>query len=75
MNFTRYLKKKVKKNTLKLIIDDQLEVDDDRIKLAPGEQIESKLKDNFEFTKEDNEVLQIKQKKLENENKVITWLI
>ena len=63
-----YLKKKVKKNTLKLIIDDQLELKNLKNKINLLKQIESKLKDNFESSKRDNEVLQIKQKKLENEN-------
>jgi hypothetical protein len=63
-----YLKKKVKKNTLKLIIDDQLELKNLKNKINLLKQIESKLKDNFESSKRDNEILQIKQKKLENEN-------
>jgi hypothetical protein len=63
-----YLKKKVKKNTLKLIIDEQLELKNLKNKINLLKQIESKLKDNFESSKRDNEILQIKQKKLENEN-------
>ena len=63
-----YLKKKVKKNTLKLIIDDQLELKNLKNKINLLKHIESKLKDNFESSKRDNEILQIKQKKLENEN-------
>lgn len=63
-----YLQKKVKKNTLKLIIDDQLELKNLKNKINLLKQIESKLKDNFESSKRDNEILQIKQKKLENEN-------
>ena len=63
-----YLKKKVKKNTLKLIIDDQLELKNLKNKINLLKQIESRLKDNFESSKRDNEILQIKQKKLENEN-------
>ena len=63
-----YLQKKVKKNTLKLIIDDQLELKNLKNKINLLKQIESKLKDNFESLKRDNEILQIKQKKLENEN-------
>ena len=63
-----YLQKKVKKNTLKLIIDEQLELKNLKNKINLLKQIESKLKDNFESLKRDNEILQIKQKKLENEN-------
>jgi len=51
-----YLKKKVKKNTLKLIIDDQLELKNLKNKINLLKQIESKLKDNFESSKRDNEV-------------------
>ena len=63
-----YLKKKVKKNTLKLIIDEQLELKNLKNKINLLKQIENKLKDNFESSKRVNEILQIKQKKLENEN-------
>ena len=64
-----YLKKKIKKNTLKLIIDEQLEIKNLKNKINLLKQIESVLKNNYESSLRDNEILVINEEKLEKENK------
>jgi len=71
-----YLKRKVKKNTLKLIIEEQEEIKNLKNKINFLKQIENKLKNNYEILKnqhesalEYNKELQINKKKLNIENK------
>jgi len=71
-----YLQKKVKKNTLKLIIDEQLEIKNLKNKINLLKTIESELKNNYhilmndyEFTKNNNINLETNIQKLSDENK------
>ena len=71
-----YLKRKVKKNTLKLIIEEQEEIKNLKNKINFLKQIENKLKNNYEILKnqhesalEYNKELQINKKQLNIENK------
>ena len=71
-----YLKKKVTKNTLKLIIEEQEEIRNLKNKINFLKQIENKLKNNYEILKnqhesalEYNKELQINKKQLNIENK------
>ena len=67
-----YLEKKVKKNTLKLIIDEQLEIKNLKNKINLLKQIESELKNNYESSLRVNEILEFNKKQLENKNKELT---
>jgi hypothetical protein len=71
-----YLKRKVTKNTLKLIIEEQEEIKNLKNKINFLKQIENKLKNNYEILKnqhesalEYNKELQINKKQLNIENK------
>ena len=71
-----YLKRKVTKNTLKLIIEEQEEIKNLKNKINFLKQIENKLKNNYEILKnqyesalENNKELQINKKQLNIENK------
>jgi len=71
-----YLKRKVTKNTLKLIIEEQEEIRNLKNKINFLKQIENKLKNNYEILKnqhesalEYNKELQINKKQLNIENK------
>ena len=71
-----YLKGKVTKNTLKLIIEEQEEIKNLKNKINFLKQIENKLKNNYEILKnhyesalENNKELQINKKQLNIENK------
>ena len=68
-----YLKKKIKKNTLKLIIEEQIEIKNLKNKINQLKQNENHLKidyeilqNNYETTLKNNEILNIKNDSLEN---------
>ena len=68
-----YLKKKIKKNTLKLIIEEQIEIKNLKNKIHQLKQNENHLKidykilqDNYESSLNNNEILNIKNNSLEN---------
>ena len=60
-----YLKKKVKKNTLKLIIDEQLEIKNLRNEVNILEQTEANLKKSYQVLKNDHESVLLDNKNLE----------
>tara|TARA_B100000795_G_C22791488_1_gene437168 strand:+ start:1402 stop:2571 length:1170 start_codon:yes stop_codon:yes gene_type:complete len=71
-----YLKKKIRKNTLQLIIDEQLEIKNLRNKINILKQTENELKDNYlklknkyESTLKNNEDLKINKVQLDSEIK------
>ena len=71
-----YLKKKIRKNTLRLIIDEQLEIKNLRNKINILKQNENELKDNYlklknkyESTLKNNEDLKINKVQLDSEIK------
>ena len=65
-----YLKKKVKKNTLKLIIDEQLEIKNLKNKINHIIDIESELKNNYHILQDNYESVLINNKNLET-NKIL----
>ena len=60
-----YLKKKVKKNTLKLIIDEQLEIKNLKNKVNILKQTEANLKNNYQTLKNEHESVLLDNKNLE----------
>lgn len=60
-----YLKKKVKKNTLKLIIDEQLEIKNLRNEVNILKQTEANLKKSYQVLKNDHESVLLDNKNLE----------
>ena len=60
-----YLKKKVKKNTLKLIIDEQLELKNLRNKINILKKTEANLKNSYQALKNDHESVLLDNKNLE----------
>ena len=71
-----FLKKKIKKNTLKLIIDEQLEIKNLKNRINLLKKIEDELKNNYYVLKNNYEIilkikenLEVNNEKLNNENK------
>ena len=60
-----YLKKKVRKNTLQLIIDEQLEIKNLKKQVDILKQTENHLRNNYEKIKNDHELVLLKNKNLE----------
>ena len=66
-----YLKKKVKKNTLKLIIDKQLEIKNLKNKINHIKNIESELKNNYHILQDNYESVLINNKNLETNKEIV----
>ena len=64
-----YLKRKVRKNTLKLIIEEQLEIKNLKNEINFLKKIESELKNNYEILKNNHEILKNHYKSALENNK------